>query len=328
MDKDLDVLLQEWQVDRYQGTPLFKQLANNIRYSLSLGQIEAGTKLPALRDLAKQLNLSIDTVRAAYQILEKEGLVLSRPHHGTEVIGLMSANTVQSNDPIETELIAAFAEVISKCRKSNMSDMGIQSLFEKTLYPMSAAAKEKKLLFIECNKYDEQMSVQLSEYLSATVDFMLLDDLKALKNSHIDFLKQYQAIVTTYFHYEDVQTTVETLNIPIFGIVVDINPEITDKLMLLGYQAKVGILCLDIHNQQQFKSVVQSFRQDILIEVAVKSDQEKLTQVVNWADLLIVNHPCEEDAIRIKPDCNMIFFYTSVINEKSLELLKNNLEQI
>lgn len=328
MNKDLNVLLQEWQIDRCEGTPLFKQLANNIRYSLSLGQIDAGTKLPALRDLAKQLNLSIDTVRAAYQILEKEGLVLSRPHHGTEVIGLMSAKAVKSNDPLEEELSAAFSDIISRCKKNNMSDGDIQALFEKTLYPAPVATKEKKLLFIECNKYDEQMSVQLSQYLSTTVDFMLLDNLIALDNNRIEFFNQYQAIITTYFHYEDVQTAVESLNIPIFGIVIDINPEITDKLMLLGYQAKVGILCLDIHKQQQFKSVIQSYRQDILIEVAVQSDIEKLTQVVNWADLLIVNHPCEEEAVRIKPDCNMIFFYTSVINEKSLELLKNNLDQI
>jgi len=328
MDKDLSSLLQEWQVDRCQSTPLFKQLANNIRYSLSLGQFEAGAKLPALRVLAKQLNLSIDTVRAAYQILEKEGLVLSRPHHGTEVIGLMTGFAVPSYHFTKEEITASFSEIILKCRKSNMTDGDIQALFEQALCPAPANTEGKRLLFIECNNYDKQMSMQLAEDLSTNVDFMLLNELTALSDDKIEDLKSYQAIITTYFHYEDVQSAVKALQLPVLGIVVDINPQITEKLMMLNYQSKVGILCLDIHNQQQFKSVIQSFRQDILIDVAVQSDQKKLEQVVKWADLLIVNHPCEEDAVKIKPDCNMIYFYTSKINEKSVELLKENLARI
>lgn len=62
--------------------PLYNQLYEYIRTEIISGNIENGSKLPALRRLAKDLNLSITTVEFAYNQLSVEGYIESKPQSG------------------------------------------------------------------------------------------------------------------------------------------------------------------------------------------------------------------------------------------------------
>ncbi len=62
--------------------PLYNQLYEYIRTEIISGNIKNGSKLPALRRLAKDLNLSITTVEFAYNQLSVEGYIESKPQSG------------------------------------------------------------------------------------------------------------------------------------------------------------------------------------------------------------------------------------------------------
>lgn len=62
--------------------PLYIQLYEYIRTEIISGNIKNGSKLPALRRLAKDLNLSITTVEFAYNQLSVEGYIESKPQSG------------------------------------------------------------------------------------------------------------------------------------------------------------------------------------------------------------------------------------------------------
>jgi DNA-binding transcriptional MocR family regulator len=65
--------------------PLNEQLASAIARSIELGDLPAGTRLPAERELAARLGLSRTTIVAAYDRLRQSGLVRSRQGSGTRV---------------------------------------------------------------------------------------------------------------------------------------------------------------------------------------------------------------------------------------------------
>lgn len=66
---------------------LFEQIAESIRIQIARGEIEAGERLPSIRDLAELWNCTPGTVSRAYAILADEGLVESRRGSGTVVSG-------------------------------------------------------------------------------------------------------------------------------------------------------------------------------------------------------------------------------------------------
>ena len=67
------------------------QLAWGLRARVEDGSVRAGERLPGLREVAEATGLNINTVRAAYQRLDQEGLVESRQGSGTFVIDVARA---------------------------------------------------------------------------------------------------------------------------------------------------------------------------------------------------------------------------------------------
>src|SRR5690606_33889574 len=76
------VLMREpiMRIDRSDDTPVYKQISEALRLKIITGEFQPGERLPSLRELAKQLNVSLLTVQQAVTELVHQDLVVSQ--HG------------------------------------------------------------------------------------------------------------------------------------------------------------------------------------------------------------------------------------------------------
>jgi GntR family transcriptional regulator len=65
--------------------PMYKQVTDQIKNAIAQGIIKPGEKLPSVRNLVEELNISAITVKRAYADLEKDGYLLTRAGLGTFV---------------------------------------------------------------------------------------------------------------------------------------------------------------------------------------------------------------------------------------------------
>ncbi|MFE5837305.1 winged helix-turn-helix domain-containing protein [Arthrobacter sp. NPDC056493] len=65
--------------------PLYYQLAQSIEDAIQSGAIDHGTKLPPLSVMAAELTMSAQTVRHAWDYLERRGVLICRRGLGTVV---------------------------------------------------------------------------------------------------------------------------------------------------------------------------------------------------------------------------------------------------
>ena len=72
-------------LDRDGEEPIYRQLIRAIRMQIESGTLPAGTRLPASRDLARQLNISRISVVNAYAELRSEGFLSAHAGRGTFV---------------------------------------------------------------------------------------------------------------------------------------------------------------------------------------------------------------------------------------------------
>lgn len=75
------------QLDRDGEEPIYRQLIRHIRAQIESGVLQAGTRLPASRDLAQQLNISRISVVNAYAELRAEGFLSAHAGRGTFIAG-------------------------------------------------------------------------------------------------------------------------------------------------------------------------------------------------------------------------------------------------
>lgn len=72
-------------VDARAATPLYDQIAAQVKQAVAGGTLTAGDALPSVRQLAVRLRVNPNTVARAYRELEADGVVESRRGHGTFV---------------------------------------------------------------------------------------------------------------------------------------------------------------------------------------------------------------------------------------------------
>lgn len=66
-------------------TPVYVRVADWIESRITSGELKPGTRLPAERDLARDLGVAYDTVRRAAALLRERGLIITVHGRGTYV---------------------------------------------------------------------------------------------------------------------------------------------------------------------------------------------------------------------------------------------------
>lgn len=67
------------------GEPIYEQIQDQISKMILDEKIKEGQGLPSIRNLAKELKISVITTKRAYEELEKEGLIETIPGKGSFV---------------------------------------------------------------------------------------------------------------------------------------------------------------------------------------------------------------------------------------------------
>ena len=77
-------------LDRHSDTPLYQQIKDHLYQAILSGSLSPDTRLPASRQLARDLGVNRITVETAYSKLEADGLIYSRVGSGTYVLRLQT----------------------------------------------------------------------------------------------------------------------------------------------------------------------------------------------------------------------------------------------
>ncbi|WP_337099962.1 GntR family transcriptional regulator [Paenibacillus sp. YIM B09110] len=73
------------QINEQSAEPLYHQIEVQLRALIVSGQLQEGTLLPSIRELAQTVKCSVITVKRVYSDLEAEGLLRTRQGTGTYV---------------------------------------------------------------------------------------------------------------------------------------------------------------------------------------------------------------------------------------------------
>lgn len=110
--------------------PIYEQIVKQIQTLILSGELEEGTTLPSMRQLAKDLKISVITTKRAYEELEKSGFIYS-------IVGKGSFVAEQNLDVIREKKLRVIEEqlsaVIFNSREIGLSYGELQELL-KLLY--------------------------------------------------------------------------------------------------------------------------------------------------------------------------------------------------
>ena len=95
------------RIDPAAATPLYQQVAADIRRKIVSGEMPIGTQLQPHRELAVSYGVSVITIKRAYSDLEREGVIVTRQGRGSFVADLADLSTRLRLDELDAHLTAA-----------------------------------------------------------------------------------------------------------------------------------------------------------------------------------------------------------------------------
>ena len=105
-------------LDNQRGDPIYRQIAEQIKAQILSGALQPDTALPSIRNLAKDLRISVITTKRAYDELEQEGFVYTIAGKGCFVAPLNLELVKEENlKKIESPLQEA-ARLATACQLS------------------------------------------------------------------------------------------------------------------------------------------------------------------------------------------------------------------
>lgn len=114
----------------------YLQLVQQVKQAMRMGLLEAGDRLPTVRDVASSLAINSNTVLKAYRELELEGLVEGRPGQGTFVVGSLAGPSLASHEALRRELLAW----LDHAQREGLVEEDVIAMFETTRRSAEGAA--------------------------------------------------------------------------------------------------------------------------------------------------------------------------------------------
>lgn len=112
------------------GMPIYEQIKEQIKSSILSGEMDEGDMLPSIRQLAKDLKISVITTTRAYNDLQQEGFVTNVQGKGCYVLP-------QNNDMIKEQLLReieeSFINAFNKGRVAKISKRELIEMFNMML---------------------------------------------------------------------------------------------------------------------------------------------------------------------------------------------------
>ena len=111
-------------IDNTSKTPIYEQIVNQIKESIMNGTLNEGDALPSMRQLAKDLKVSVITTKRAYEELENDGFTYS-------VVGKGSFVKEQNIEQIRERKLKMLEEMIEDVIQNSKSmNLSKDELFE------------------------------------------------------------------------------------------------------------------------------------------------------------------------------------------------------
>ena len=97
-------------IDERDARPIYQQVVDGIKELVARGELQEGSALPPVRQVAADLGVNLNTIATAYRRLQKEGLIKIR--HGSGAIVISRKVTQKAEDQLQAQLRAALTQLV------------------------------------------------------------------------------------------------------------------------------------------------------------------------------------------------------------------------
>lgn len=276
-------------LDPSQPSPLFRQLEDQIRYAISVGELVPGDPLPSIRDLEAQIGVNRNTIRRAYLDLEAEGLLVVR--QGREVrVAARPPPGVAEDDGSHAGAAAELATaILHRAESEGLDGLHVAECFARMARDHDAAYP--RWAFLECSgRQAAFFAGHAQQSLDRRVVPLDLHDLRADAGALPPSIRH---VLTPHWHAGEARDLLEPRGVRVFGVRVRISDACERSLRMLAGRS-ITVVVRDAESAPGFADIVRRHVAGARVTVAFLGDVDGLAGALRDADAAVYTTPCLE----------------------------------
>ncbi len=319
------------KIDKHSRIPLYLQIKEFLKNSLMNGQLKKGDQLPTERDLSIKLGVSRNTVSMAYKELVQEKMISSTPGKGTFII----AEGYQPKSLLLKKRNSSFIKhidlAVEKALQSNIQVDDFMYLVNQRLKEKRRLLDSVTIAFIECNQ--EQLfyfSKRLELGTGIQIIPILIDEMIHHPEKFLNRIKSVDFVVTTFFHFQEVQEFLRNEDKKIIAIALD--PQIETMVniaRITSAKTKIGLICMtQKFAERVFKSIKNAGINYGSIHYTTTHDSDELKNFIGKSDMLIVSPGRKNDVQKLISNPIPLIEFVYIPDKGSIDTLKKTIVNI
>ena len=309
----------QFRIDPGQPLSPLEQVRHQLLAYIHLGLLPAGSRLPAVRNLATGMDINLKTAFRIYRSLADDGLVEIWPQRGVFVKSTERAGERSYRAGIENFL----ERILQESKRYNLAPARLsQLLAARSGVPAPAPPR---CAFLECNREQTGVfSAELRRRLGLEVAPVLTTGSRAVRERA---LRQADVFITTFYHREEVSLWSARHHKEVFCI--RLNPEF---IRMLARNARRGLFPMimsgDVGYEPRFRRVMSRLLPAKVlerIELVQYKDRARVKELLGRASRAYVS-PLVFDEVRRRTPPNIeLLTLREMISRQSIDELRRNL---
>jgi DNA-binding transcriptional regulator YhcF (GntR family) len=272
-------------INKNLDTPIYCQIADQITDAICKGIIKPGDRLPAQRDLSAGLNISRGSIQKAYEDLEKNGIVEIIKGSGCYVTKVQE---IQEQDR-KGAAVTLIDKLLDKLYDLNFTSKDIRAFMDIRIIERENQHNSIRIAAIDCNPEAlEIFKIQISTIKNTHFRMFILDDI--LKYSQPDkIFEDYDIIITTLNHYDELSRILYTLREKLFKVAVSPTSDTIIKIATISKAFNVGLITRSAKFRDIVYKQLRSFNlEEENVEHIFNTDIKAIKKFLRVKDYLII----------------------------------------
>lgn len=314
------------EMDRKNGIPLYIQLKNQIIEVIKNGELKLGDRMATERELANELGVSRKTVSHAYNLLEREGILISHQGKGTFVADDSSGWKSYADQ----ECVMKFIDLaIESAFEHDLSTAEFLDLVRARTCEKEALLSKAQAVFVECNiEQARAFADQLSERTHFKLLPITVGELESMVDSTRQLIENAEVIVPTFNHVNEVKDILKRhgLEKKVMGVAINPNLETVVKIAKYPENTRFGLVCL---SEEFFYKVDMALKsaglKDLDLKSTISHDRHQLQLFLQDVDVVIVSPGRLEEAQNIVGANKDVIRFDYSLDDNTVKLIQTRM---
>lgn len=233
------------QIDRDLPITITEQIKGKIAYDIMCGNLQLGTPLPSVRELAARLDVAPMTITRVYRELADQELIETKPGVGTFVADVTRTDGWQARTMGNSlhHLAEGFLQqAMALGYTPRDACQALQERVDSHALPVSGPLLAVVGNFQQATlAYAREIEAILHD-LNARVEPVLLNALRADEGSLIRKLKASRLVITVPTRLQEVRALLEPHGCGVVAVAFQVSPETRHYLASIPSDARVGVV--------------------------------------------------------------------------------------